>query len=329
MKTSLSNVIQSLVLMVVLFYAISCTHSTQAEQKADDSIPTEYEELAALKAFSRDAIQECANRLTNVDPKFEGVINFGKVLQKVSDKIDIDIDSLTTTNKDYWRAVLEMAPTDPSILFAHAYLHIIRGEISKADTYFLLGSLIMDDAFRKELSIYNKLRSKLNKRMTHDIQRGIEHHDRKKYDQAIKVYDRVIEQYPNCAWAYYEKGLSYLMKGKGNRPLAERMFSECRQRDPFHWRAYQGSDQEVIQKLMVFKKIHPFISGEKRNVETFKMFAEGCEEIELYPIAAHSRWILTVLDREHMKDHIKIFLDLLSKSGCKDAQFFRDQFKLD
>lgn len=292
----------------------------------------EYAELTALKKFSHDELTGYAKRLSNADPRFEGVVNFGKALISVKGKAKINVDQLTVTNKDYWRAVLEMAPSDPSVLFAHAYLYAVHGELAYAEIYFLLGSLTMDVSFQPELAKYQQLKAKLDNRVAQDIHKGIQHHDNKEYTKALAAYESVILQYPSNDWAYYEKGISYFMMGGDDLHLkkkSEQMYSVCRQHNPFYWTAYQGSDQKVIQNLMVLgEKVHPFVSGEQRNVNGLNAFARGCEEIGLYPVAAHARWKLVLVDRENMKDHIRTFLDLLQKSGCKEAEFFRSQFNL-
>lgn len=292
----------------------------------------EYKELTSLKEASHRAIKGYGKRLSGVNPKFEGVVNFGKALQQITDTSKIKVDELTSENKNYWRAVLEMVSTDPSILFAHAHLHIARGETAHAETYLLLGSLTMDDGFREELTAYRKSKARLDERVARDIQKGIEHHDKGEYTKALETYDSVISQHPNSAWAFYEKGFSYLMMGKDDPELEKKrmeMYAKCRQHDPFYWKAYQGSDQKVIQKLTILvKKVHPFVSGEKRDVQSLAAFAEGCEEIELFPFAAHARWKLAQFDRKNMETHIRRFLELLEKCRCKEADFFRKQFKI-
>jgi tetratricopeptide (TPR) repeat protein len=254
-------------------------------------------------------------------------------LQGTTNASKIKVDQLTSENKDYWRAVLEMAPSDPSILFAHAHLHVARGETARGETYFLLGSLTMDDDLQEELATYQKSKAKLDERVAQDIQKGIELHDKGKYTNALETYDSVISQHTNSAWAFYEKGFSYLMMGSDDPELEKKraeMYAKCRGRDPFYWKAYQGTDQKVIQQLMILlEKVHPFVSGDKRDLQSLKAFAEGCEEVELFPFAAHARWKLVQLDPKNMETHIKRFLDLLEKCGCKEADFFRKQFNFE
>lgn len=292
-----------------------------------------YKELEALKESSREAVAQYARSLAAEDEKFEGIIKFAEALKAINKGSKVDITKLTYQSKDYWRAVLEMTPKDSSILFAHAHLHVSNGETAYADMYFLLGSLTDAKSHKAEFDKYKLLRNNLNKRAGREMSRGVALHDQRKYTRAIKIYDNVITEYPSYALAYYEKGLSYMLmsKMKRNNPnlkdKALQMYAQCRMRDPFFWKAYQGGDPNVIANLQVcLKKVVPFVSG-KRSKDNFIAFAEGCEEMELYPFAAHARWKLALIDSDNIQEHMKKFLDLIEKSGCKEADFFRKQFK--
>lgn len=291
----------------------------------------EYGELAALRRGSGEALKMYGERLSGVDAKFEGVIRFGEALKAIKEAREVDVRKVTCQSKDYWRAVLEMVPEDPSVLFAHGYLHAARGETAWADAYFLIGSLTAGKAHRVELDVYTRLRDRLNERAGREIERGVNLHDRRKHEKAIAVYDEVIAAYPGYALAYYEKGLSYMMMGKDDaemKPKAMAMYGQCRQCDPFQWKAYQGGDPNVLGKLMVYlEKVHPFVSGKERNKAGFAAFAEGCEGMELYGLAAHARWKLTLIDADNLEAHMKRFLDLIEKCGCEDVGFFRSQFQ--
>ena len=291
----------------------------------------QYKELEALRQSSHQVLREYAQRLAAEDTKFEGVVKFGKALQAIKDEKKADIAKLTFQSKNYLRAVLEMNPKDSSILFAHAHLHAARGETDIADAYFLLGSLTVEKSRRAEFEKYKRLRDKMNKRAGEEIQKGIKYHDQEEYAKALEVYDSVLTKHPKCALAYYEKGFSYLMMRKENPDMiqqAEKMYAECRRCDPFFWKAYQGGGPTVVRKLMAcLNQVHPFVSGKQRTKEAFATFAEGCEAMELYPFAAHARWKLALIDSDNWQEHMKKFLDLIEKCGCKDADFFRKQFK--
>ena len=77
---------------------------------------------------------------------------------------------------------------------------------------------------------------------------------------------------------------------------------------------------------MFLEKIAPFYSGGQRNREGFKAFAEGCEQMELYPFAAHARLKLSLIDPENVQEHLEKFFELIEKSGCKQAHILRQMF---
>ncbi len=289
----------------------------------------EYNELTELRQSSEQVLRQYAGQMSTEDPKFEGIVKFGQALAEIKEPAKVDVPKLTRESKDYWRAVLEMTPQDSSMLFAHAHLHAARGETAWADIYFLLGSLTGAETRRDELDNYKQLRDRLNERAGREISSGIKLHDRAEYQKAIEVYDQVLVEHPNCALAYYEKGFSYMMMSKGDPALKEKaleMYGECRRRDPFHWKAYQGGDPNVIRSLKTYlEKVHPFVSGKERNKAGLMTFTEGCEAMGLYPLAAHVQWKLALIDSDNLQQHIRKFVDLVEKCGCEDADFFRRQ----
>ena len=292
----------------------------------------EYRELAELKQSSAKVLKAYAQQFAGEDRQFEGIIQFGRSLGAVTDPTKIDVAKLTYQSKNDWRAVLEMTPSDPSILLVHGHLHAARGETDYADAYFLLASVTLDKSRRAELDAYKQYRNALSKRTAQELDKGIKLHDAGQYTKAIEVYDSVVAEHPNCARAYYEKGFAYVMMRKDNPAMkqkADEMYGECRRRAPFFWKAYQGGDPKVIEKLKVcLEKVEPFVSGKQRTKEGLAAFAEGCEAMELYPFAAHARWQLAMLDSQNFTVHMKKFLDMIEKSGCEDPNFFRQQFKL-
>ena len=210
----------------------------------------------------------------------------------------------------------------------------MKGDISLGEIYLLLGSIGMENSFRSELDEYQILKNKLSEKVQLEMKKGIDLHDQEKYSDALSVYNSVLQEYPKCAWAYYEKGFVYLLIEKAsdqNDSIKESMFKACRDIDPFYWQAYQGKDEKVFKKIIpLSEKIYPFYSGEKRDVKSFLLFAEGCRQMELFAIAAHAEWKLLGFDDKTMqKKHIKLFLENLDSLNLKEIEFFRSQFKLD
>jgi hypothetical protein len=292
-----------------------------------------YPELAAVRTQSLQNLRKLSEVLTSVDAKFVGVISFGKAIGTAHPENMAQVDEITLHNPDYWRAMMEMAPGDPAILFAHAYLLACAGEVDYADVYMALGSLNMSKDFISHTKRWQDLTKALRDVSTGQIKKGIALNDSKKYKEAISVYDDVLTQYPCCAWAMYEKGLTIMLmngtKGAGKSGSAA-MFAACRLHDPFRWQAYQGSDQKVLSSLPVLLgKVIPYYSGEKRTPESFNDFAEGCEEIGLFQIAAVCQWRLANSDSSNQKRHLIKYLSLMEKCGCPNMPFFRAQFALE
>lgn len=302
------------------------------------------QEMEAMKKLSRDRLHGYIDKLID-NKSLTGCVSLALALQNVYDPnnniSEKDIPKLTYENGNYWRAAMEKTPRDSSVLYANAYLCASFGDVAYSDIYFLLGSMNVDEATMKELISFKELRDKLLVQLSKEISEGIKLHDEGHYEKAIEIYDRAIAKYPDITMLYYEKGLSYMVASlDANDPnraaqsqilkdKALESYKKCREKDPFFWKAYQGNDPNVIKKLTIFlEKVSPFYSGQKRDLEAFKAFAQGCEEMELYPFAAHARLKLSLIDPPNADEHMNKFFELVGKSGCKQAEVLKTMFTL-
>jgi hypothetical protein len=290
----------------------------------------EYPELESLKRYSREALNRTGLRLSSVDPKFLGVRVFGKAISSASPKDMSQIEDLTLRSQDYWRAMMEMSTDDPSVLFAHGYMLASIGEAELAINYMLLGSIEIGGAFRPEIQEWQRLNGALRDRATKEIKEGVALHDAGKFDEAMSVYDSVLKSFPFCATAFHEKAISLMEKDPSiifkENPTAE-LFALCRKHDPFLWQAYQGKDPKVLKAGAAFlSKAKPFYSRETVTIKSFSDFAEGCEEMELFPIAAACQWKLVAFDKPNYKQHLIKYLALIEKAGCPNMDFFKNIF---
>lgn len=325
-----------------IYFLLLCVFSCAAVLSVQKCVAAQgeggkYPELEAVEKYSHDKVFEYINRYIREDKNLEGVIDYALKLQFVFDGNDAPekkIARLTYENENYWRAALEKTPRDSSILYTSAYLYAAYGEVAYSDIYFLLGSINVDEKTREELDNFKDLRDKLYEKLNSAISEGIKLHDEGQYEKAIEIYDRAIAQSPNSALLYYEKGLSYLMESQEKsdpnlKDKALETFKVCREKDPFFSQAYQGDDPNVINKLdILMGKVAPFYSGEKRDIESYAAFAEGCEEMQLYPFAAHAQLKLSLIDPKNTDEHIAKFFDMIEKSGCKGALDLKEMFVL-
>jgi tetratricopeptide (TPR) repeat protein len=325
------------VYFLVLCVFSSCVIFSAENCFAAQNEPVKYPELQAIEKYSQDKVFEYINKFIRNNKNLVGVIDYALKLQYIFDMNDTPerkIAKLTYENENYWRAALEKTPRDSSILYTSAYLYAAYGEVAYSDIYFMLGSINVDEKTREELDNFKNLRDKLYEKLNSEISEGIKLHDDGQYEKAIEVYDRAIAQSPNSALLYYEKGLSYMMESQTKKDpnlaaKALEMCKICREKDPFFEQAYQGNDPNIISKVKILmEKVAPFYSGEKRDVESYAAFAEGCEEMQLYPFAAHAQLKLSLIDPKNTDEHMAKFFDLIEKSGCKGALDLKKMFAL-
>jgi tetratricopeptide (TPR) repeat protein len=276
-------------------------------------VQVRYPALAELRAASRARVARHADTFLGVDQKFAGVVRFGEALKALPPEGEPDAEALTSGSPDYWRAVMEMAPEDPSIVFAAARLCVMKGLLARAEAWLLLGAIGMGKPFQAELAELKAGLRKVEAATGDDVQRGIALHDAGRYGDAKRVYDEVLAGHPQNAWALYEKSFAMLMADKdGSAAVREEMYRDIRRLDPFYWQAYQGTDKDVIgrQLPVVLSDIQPFASGKARSRAGLLQFAQGCEKIGLHDFAALAFWklVLTGDDADAMMAHF--FLNL-------------------
>jgi tetratricopeptide (TPR) repeat protein len=166
------------------------------------------ERLASMRRWAREeALPLLAAFAGSAAPKFEGVRNLGKAIGGLDPTKPADIPALTDHNLDYWRAMMEMGHGIPLVTATSVTLHVANGEIDWArriaqaiapfdagksgPSYLLAQFRTMYDLFYKDVEA--------------QISEGIPRHDQGKFEDALKIYDSVLEAYPKSAWARYER----------------------------------------------------------------------------------------------------------------------------
>lgn len=157
------------------------------------------------------AIEEALPVLTayevNVEDKFAGVKNFGKLIQNTDFKKAVDIANLTDKNPDYWRAILEMNVGNQLIPATRIMMHISQGEFDYASKYLQIANYFSDDkTVAGQFLNEAKWRLKAYTATTDSIvESGIRQHDNRHPEEAIKIYNTILNTDPKKAWALYEK----------------------------------------------------------------------------------------------------------------------------
>lgn len=175
---------------------------------------TEYKnaDLATKLRLNKEyAINEVLPVLTayevNTEAKFEGVVNFGKLIEKTNFNEIQNIDELTSKNKNYWRAVMEMSAGNQLIPITKIFALVSQGELDYAKKYIEIIRIFTDPQTisNKYLEEINSRINLFNEDLYKKIQRGIEEHDEGEYQRAINIYNEILSVYPNSSWTLYEK----------------------------------------------------------------------------------------------------------------------------
>ncbi len=283
-----------------------------------------YPRLSDLKAMAELRLDRYASTFQNVDPKFAGVIAFGKALGERRGK---DIDALALKNPDFWRALMEMVPQDPSVGFSLAYLYASRGLLAAAQAWLLISAPEMDTGpFGGDLDQLKGAITLAEAEVGLDIKKGIALHDEKRYDEAMAAYDGVLAGHGENAWALYEKSFSMLAKdAPGSKGAREELYKTIRDIDPFYFEAYQGKVDAArkAQIVALLTDVHPFLKGPGRSAKAYERFAYGCEAMGQHHYAEQVFWKLYVNRRDAPSlAHFRSNLSSLGMEGL--ANLFKD-----
>jgi tetratricopeptide (TPR) repeat protein len=166
------------------------------------------ERLALLRRWARaEALPILAASAAHAEAKFEGVRGLGRAIGRLDPDRPVDVAALTERNPDYWRALLEMAPGNPLVPAAHIALHVANGEIDRARR--IAQAIDPFDANKsgpsRLLAEFRMMMGPFYKDVETRIGEGVALHDKGRFDQALKVYDAILKDYPGSAWAHYER----------------------------------------------------------------------------------------------------------------------------
>lgn len=263
-----------------------------------------------------------------VDPQFAGVLAMGEVLN--GDFLKKEVVTLTDDNPSYWRAMAEMSIGNQLIPFTKACLHVANGEFDKANRLLTVIELFSDE---KSLpAVYQKeLMTKLDlfsRDLSKEIEKGIEMHDKGKYDDAVKHYKKLLKIVPNSAWLNYELyfsqtgDLASMDLEDGNKLWNEskKKIYEC---DPLYSISARATNGKEAYEIVLRQKVQGlFKSNENMKADLIK-YADIALDLEDYAFAGQMYWwIVSHLKQEdyaerNMLAHFLYCLDKLGETELK------------
>jgi hypothetical protein len=264
-----------------------------------------------------------------VDDKFEGVKTFGKLVQKTNFNQAQDIESLTSKYKNYWRAILEMDIGNQLIPVTKIFAFVSQGELDHAKKYLEIIQMFSDpktipNDYLRELSYRLDLfENQLNK----EIEKGIIEHDKGNYKSAIKIYSEILKNYPNSAWALYEKYYSEnAIKLKENKSLNDDRKDwdlakvEIYKHNPLYNMDIIASNGKEAYLLFRRQEIATLFKKKEDRLQDIFKYAEIATDLGVYDFAAQLFWILATNNKVDSESAIYNYLYCLEKLGVTEIK---------
>jgi hypothetical protein len=196
------------------------------------------EDFPAVHAFLRDF----HDARKAVDPE-----------QAPSEWKTIDVEAVAIRNPNYWAAVYEAAPADPLMMWFHASLHAVNGQVAPTlYSQLLAAHSPVNTPQKEEMSRLIVSSSRLIMMGEKAVGVGVKLHDQEEYDKSAKVFRDVLSVIPSHSLALYELGNT--LKRKDGGAAAQSQFDQAKRVDPFRTEAYQGSFSfDEIQRLSLLR----------------------------------------------------------------------------
>lgn len=264
-----------------------------------------------------------------VDDKFEGVKKFGKTIALTNFNNIQNIDALTSTNKNYWRATMEMEIGNQLIPITKISTLVSQGELDHAQKYsemILMFSApkTIANQYLKEINYRINL---FNQELQRQIENGIKEHDKGNYQNAIKIYDDIIKIYPNSSWALYEKyysdnakKLSENMITKDDRMDWDNAKVEIYKHNPLYTMDVRASNGKEAYLLFRRQEIGTLFKREEERLSDVFKYAEIATDLGIYDFAAQLFWLTATFDKDDSQESLNNYLYCLDKLGEKELK---------
>jgi len=264
-----------------------------------------------------------------VDNKFEGVKKFGKTIESTNFNTVQNIEALTSTNKNYWRATMEMEIGNQLIPITKIFTLVSQGELDYAQKYIEIILMYSDpkttaDQYLKEINYRINL---FNQELYKQIENGIKEHDKGNYENAIKIYDDILKIYPNSSWTLYERYYSDNAKKiaedkatHDDRKDWDNAKIEIYKHNPLYnmdVRASNGREGYLLFRRQEVSDL--FKKKDERLTDLFK-YAEIATDLGIYDFAAQLFWLTATFGKDLPQESINNYLYCLDKLGEKELK---------
>lgn len=333
---------KKIVLSLILFTSLPVLAQEEVDITAINKITEEYvqaslgEKLALNKIYAASVLPILTSYQTNVDEKFLGAKNFGNQISALDVTTDIDCTTLTSNNSNYWRATMEMNFGNQLIPTTKVFLLVSQGEIDLALKYVEILRVFSDPKTipNQFLKTLNERIYLFNKDLNDAIQKGIIAHDAGNYETAIGIYENILKEYPNSAWAKYELYYSNNALQLKNKTIDPKdrsdwdvIKSDIYKSNPLYTMNVRASNGKEAYLLFRRAAISSLFKNKENRIADFIQYATIAMDLEVYDFAAQLFWLATGTKNEE-KNLIYKYLYCLEKLGVTDLkENFKGDFK--
>jgi hypothetical protein len=287
--------------------------------------------LTDARKFGWKAIAPFMDNVEQSDPvKFPGLRAFAAEYRKACQGLNldqplakwppVDIDAIVTHNPNFWRASFEIRPGDPGWLYTQAGLLLSAGEATRAQQVLVLArqSRGTPKVVRNALDQMLMVAERVIRDANEAVAAGITLYDRGDKIGAIKTYRDALAVWPQNSFAHYELGLTLravAMEANGDKipksgltiesgdkglklPEVEQQFAMSRRHDPLRWEAYQGSEPNILPRLIALQECvkawEPIASSRGQIVAdgVLVRFSEACQNAGIHDLALVARQLV-------------------------------------
>jgi hypothetical protein len=168
------------------------------------------------------------------------------------------------------------------------------------------------------------------------IRRGVALHDAGKYDEALKLYDSILKDYPNSAWARYERFHTRRTVAQNNgASVAEAhadwpaVHKEILAADPLYSAMAIAQGEDGMFQLRRRAAINALFKDRSRTGKDLIEYADIALDLKVYGFAGLLYWncFVAVPQAQHSdRALVEYFLYCLEELGVKDL---KENFKGD
>lgn len=293
----------------------------KTEFKAAD-LPTK---ASLLKSYAiSEVIPVLAGYARIAEDQFPGVKNFGNLVAQTDFSQEVDVLAMTDKNNDYWRATLEMVPSNQLIPLTKVAMLISQGEFDYAMRYLEIISMYTDpktitNKYLEDVSSrLGQFYAELNKQVTS----GIAQHDKQNYTAAIEIYEQVLNAHPKSAWALYEHYFStnQLQVDKKEKKLEDytnwyAIKSTIYGHNPVYDVDVHATTGEEAYAMFRRQEIQQLFRDQKKIIDDLYTYGEIALDLDAPAIAAQLFWISASVNEEKQDESLNYFLYSLNKLG--------------